>query len=187
MTNELYHHGILGMKWGIRRYQNEDGSLTPAGKKRAYGLSKHQAKKLIKKGGDANQQRVKKEYESELHSNKKWNELGKQSNKIAKDLIKSEESDNIKNPYGDLSKKTLDLYKRHQAVSDQMTKIEVAIGKKYVDKLSDAKLKDMKYSGSIEKGREMLKAYNLDYKMRADGYIPGAYIDDDYIRPWNMN
>ena len=31
---ELCHHGILGMKWGIRRYQNEDGSLTDAGKKR---------------------------------------------------------------------------------------------------------------------------------------------------------
>lgn len=30
----LYHHGILGQKWGIRRYQNSDGSLTPAGKKR---------------------------------------------------------------------------------------------------------------------------------------------------------
>lgn len=35
--NELYHHGILGMKWGIRRYQNKDGSLTAAGKKR-YGV-----------------------------------------------------------------------------------------------------------------------------------------------------
>lgn len=33
---ELYleHHGILGQKWGVRRYQNADGSLTEAGKKR---------------------------------------------------------------------------------------------------------------------------------------------------------
>lgn len=30
----LAHHGILGMKWGVRRYQNEDGTLTEAGKKR---------------------------------------------------------------------------------------------------------------------------------------------------------
>lgn len=31
---ELYHWGIKGQKWGVRRYQNKDGSLTPAGKKR---------------------------------------------------------------------------------------------------------------------------------------------------------
>ena len=31
---ELYHHGILGQKWGVRRYQNADGSYTDAGKKR---------------------------------------------------------------------------------------------------------------------------------------------------------
>ena len=30
----LAHHGILGMKWGVRRYQNSDGTLTSAGKKR---------------------------------------------------------------------------------------------------------------------------------------------------------
>lgn len=34
MENELYHHGILGQKWGVRRFQNPDGSLTSAGKKR---------------------------------------------------------------------------------------------------------------------------------------------------------
>lgn len=33
-NNTLSHYGIRGMKWGIRRYQNKDGSLTPAGKKR---------------------------------------------------------------------------------------------------------------------------------------------------------
>lgn len=32
MTNELYHHGIQGQKWGRRRWQNKDGSLTPAGR-----------------------------------------------------------------------------------------------------------------------------------------------------------
>lgn len=33
-SSELYHHGVKGMKWGVRRYQNADGSLTEAGKKR---------------------------------------------------------------------------------------------------------------------------------------------------------
>lgn len=34
MNDYIEHHGIKGMKWGVRRYQNKDGSLTPAGKRR---------------------------------------------------------------------------------------------------------------------------------------------------------
>ena len=35
---ELYHHGVKGQRWGVRRYQNDYGSLKPAGEKR-YGAT----------------------------------------------------------------------------------------------------------------------------------------------------
>lgn len=43
--NYLAHHGIKGQKWGVRRYQNEDGTLTEEGRKR-YGLSVEKDDKL---------------------------------------------------------------------------------------------------------------------------------------------
>ena len=44
----LSHHGIKGMRWGVRRYQNKDGSLTNAGKKRYY----EESDKVIKQNRD---------------------------------------------------------------------------------------------------------------------------------------
>lgn len=49
MNDYIEHHGIKGMHWGIRRFQNEDGSLTSAGKKRYSSSEVREARKNLSK------------------------------------------------------------------------------------------------------------------------------------------
>jgi len=79
---ELYHSGIKGMKWGIRRYQNEDGSLTEEGKKRyakLVGKIDKQQRKI-----DKYQKRIDRNAGKDYRAEKKLAKANKLQNKAAK-------------------------------------------------------------------------------------------------------
>lgn len=58
--DSLIHFGIPGQKWGVRRYQNEDGTLTEEGKARYYDTLTDRQKKLYDKFSSKNQERIEK-------------------------------------------------------------------------------------------------------------------------------
>lgn len=58
MENELYHHGVMGMKWGVRRYQNKDGTLTAAGKKQKKKTLSADDKEKVRRKSDLKKRRT---------------------------------------------------------------------------------------------------------------------------------
>ena len=93
--NFLAHHGILGQKWGVRRYQNEDGSLTDVGRKHYQKLDTKWAKKNTDKITKQTQKKVRKDLEA-----------------YNKELAKSP---NYLNANGQVSKATINAYNRKMA------------------------------------------------------------------------
>lgn len=60
--SSLYHHGVKGMKWGVRKYQQKDGSLTSAGKKR-YSDAAQAREQKTQARDKARQEKIRKEKE----------------------------------------------------------------------------------------------------------------------------
>lgn len=71
-ADEIYHHGILGMKWGVRRYQNKNGSLTSAGKKRYTSKDYRRAQSLKKKGYKSMSNQELQEYNKRMELERKY-------------------------------------------------------------------------------------------------------------------
>ena len=87
-NNELYHHGIKGQKWGIRRFQNKDGSLTKAGLKRYSDSASSAASavgKAIAKGGKKVAEKISKKHAQRKEEKRIENLMSKPIRKLTEE------------------------------------------------------------------------------------------------------
>lgn len=190
-NGELYHWGIKGMKWGIRRYQNKDGSLTPAGKKH-YKATEEELKareKVIKNAERVRAKQAKiaaKKAELEKREaalkNAKKGRPEESPQKSMKDMTDDELRARVNRLQTEKQYRQLqaELYPKREsymkrlgkkAMDEIVTPGIIKAGKNYVDKIIDRHFKEA--SPSIE---QLLKKYGDMDQTERDRYRDAAAV-----------
>lgn len=163
-TYEIVHSGVKGMRWGVRRYQNKDGSLTAAGRKR-YGSSKEEAMKARAKA------KAKAEKANAKAAKKAEKDGKKLMRKSAKDMTDEELNKAInrarlEQEYNRMHPEPVSRGKKiaQTLMKDVITPAAVNAGKKYLDnvlgKYIDDAFKDPNSLSALKSKAEKLETKN---------------------------
>lgn len=147
--NELYHYGVLGMKWGQRRYQNKDGSYTAAGKKR-YGKP-YTVYDTVK-----NAEEVTRNSTSSNNSSNASNNSGNSGNSSNT----SNNSNNTSNNSSDSSNKTVNKISGTQALNQGSSAVKniTSTSVNTLNKMKDRDLSNIKRSDLSSMSDEQLRS-----------------------------
>ena len=152
-TDELYHHGVKGMKWGLRRFQNADASYTDAGKRRRANQDRNWAAKNSSRLSDE--------------------ELNKRISRLQKEKQLKDLTDQVVHPGRKMVMDLLDRY-GNQMAATAVGAAASAVATVYITK---------KINPPKSTYEQMFERESADRKLARKGYYSKHYDEAGNVKP----